>query len=146
MTPMTPIDILNRMLSNDLFSQWLGVECLSVSEGACTLRATVRPEMTNGFGVAHGGITFSLADSAFAFASNSRGQHAVSIETSIAHTVPVFPGDVLTATATEDHRSQRLGRYTVRVLNQNNKTVALFHGTVFIKPDAWALDPAQDNQ
>ena len=133
---MTPETILHAMLDNDPFSQWLGVACTAIGPGTCTLEATVRPEMTNGFGVAHGGITYSLADSALAFASNAQGHHAVSVETSIAHTAPVHPGDRLVAQATEDQRSRQFARYTVRV-TANDRLVALFHGTVYRKETQW---------
>ena len=82
----TPNDITNTMMANDFFSQWLGIQVLEVKEGACKLQMTVRKDMLNGFGIAHGGITYSFADSALAFASNSHGQKSVSIETSISHT------------------------------------------------------------
>ena len=126
------------MYDNDDFSQWLGIEILEVGEGHCTIKMTVRQEMTNGFDVAHGGISFSLADSAFAFASNSRGRHSVSVETSISHTRPVFVGDELTAVASEKNISQRLGIYEVVVRNQEGKNVALFKGTVFRKDTEWS--------
>ena len=134
---MTPETILHAMLDNDPFSQWLGVACTAIGPGTCTLEATVRPEMTNGFGVAHGGITYSLADSALAFASNAHGHHAVSVETSIAHTAPVRAGDRLEATATEDQRSKQFARYTVRVTANGERLVALFHGTVYRKETLW---------
>lgn len=135
---MTPESILSAMLDRDPFSQWLGIVCTEIAEGSCTLTLTVRPEMTNGFGVAHGGITFSLADSALAFASNAHGQHAVSVETSIAHTAPVQSGDVLKAVATEDQKSRQFARYTVRITaNGDERLVGLFHGTVYRKETRW---------
>ena len=70
---MTAPEIVAQMMRRDAFSQWLGVRVLSVSAGECSIEMTVREEMVNGFRVAHGGITYSLADSALAFASNSRG-------------------------------------------------------------------------
>ena len=94
---MTPADIFHRMFDHDPFSQWMGMKLVSVGPGTCTLSMAVREEMLNGFGVAHGGITFSLADSAFAFACNSHGRHAVSIHCTIEHVAPVRAGDVLTA-------------------------------------------------
>src|SRR5262245_38651411 len=92
--------VVSRMYDNDPFSIWLGIERLVVEPGRCVLRMTVRNEMLNGFSIAHGGITYSLADSCLAFASNSHGIQAVSIETTIAHTRQVKEGDVLTATST----------------------------------------------
>ena len=131
--------IISRMYDNDPFSQWMGMERVEEGEGFCTLRMTVRREMTNGFGLAHGGITYSLADSALAFASNSRGQHALSIETSISHLAPVSAGDVLTARAREQHLSPRLAHYEVNITNQNGALVALFKGTVYRKREEWGV-------
>ena len=119
------------MYAADAFSQWLGIEIMEIGVGTCTISMTVRPEMVNGYGVAHGGITFSFADSAFAFASNSHGRKAVSIETSISHTRPVQVGDQLTAIATELNLGNTIGIYQVVVKNQDDKTVALFKGNVF---------------
>ena len=79
--------IINTMMANDFFSQWLGIKILELKPGSCILTIIVRKDMLNGFGIAHGGITYSLADSALAFASNSKGRKSVSIETSISHLV-----------------------------------------------------------
>jgi acyl-CoA thioesterase len=129
--------IVDAMMSHDAFSQWIGVEVLNVDLGSCTIRAIIRPDMVNGFGICHGGVTFSIADSAFAFASNSRGSHAVSIETSISHHKPAQIGDVITAQAKEIHVSNRLARYEVSVTNQNNALIAHFKGTVFVTERVW---------
>ena len=131
--------VVDAMVGNDPFSQWLGIQRLEAGPGRSVLRMTVRPEMCNGFGVAHGGITFSFADSAFAFASNSHGRKSVSIETSISHTVATHPGDVLTATAVEDHLSNKLATYRVTVTNQHGAVVALFKGTVYRMGEAWEV-------
>lgn len=131
--------IVDAMYDNDAFSQWLGIERLVDEAGRSVVRMTVRKEMTNGFGIAHGGITFSLADSAFAFASNSRGKHAVSIETSISHTHPVRVGDVLTAEAVEENLADRLAHYRVTVTNQDGQVVGLFKGMVYRKNTAWEV-------
>jgi acyl-CoA thioesterase len=131
-------DIIQKMYSTDGFSQWLGIEIHKIEVGYCKLSMTIRPEMSNGFGIAHGGISFSFADSAFAFASNSHGQHAVSIETSISHTKAIKIGDVITAEAVLKSRSKKLGIYDVTVKNQNDEIVALFKGTVFIKEIEWS--------
>lgn len=131
--------VVDAMYGNDPFSQWLGIERLEESAGRSVLRMTVRPEMCNGFGIAHGGITFSLADSAFAFASNSHGRKSVSIETSISHTTAVNPGDVLTATAVEDNISNKLAIYRVTVNNQDGVVVALFKGTVYRTGKEWEV-------
>jgi len=125
------------MYDKDAFSQWLGIEILDMKAGIATVQMTVREEMTNGFGIAHGGITYSLADSAFAFASNSQGRMAVSVETSISHTMPVHVGDVLTAIAKEEHLSNKIGVYHIHITNQKNEKVALFKGTVYRTSKEW---------
>ncbi len=135
---LTPFQIAQeRMLQNDNYSQWLGIEILEISKGSCHLRMVVRREMLNGFGIAHGGISYSLADSAFAFSSNAYGYHAVSIETSISHTKPIRENDILTATAKERSRGKTIGVYDIEVINQDDVIVALFKGTVFIKDTVW---------
>jgi acyl-CoA thioesterase len=133
--------IVNTMMHGDYFSQWLGINVLEINEGSCKLQLTIRKEMLNGFGIAHGGITYSLADSALAFASNSHGQKAVSIETSISHTESLKEGDVILAEAIEEKRSNKIGIYTVKVTNtSDNKVVALFKGTVYRTSKNW-LNP-----
>jgi acyl-CoA thioesterase len=127
-------------MSKDYFSQWLGIERIKEGEGFCQLRMTVRPEMCNGFGIAHGGISFSLADSALAFASNSRGRHAVSIETSIQHIKPLKPGDIIIATAEEKSLTNRIGIYDIRVESSEGVLIALFKGMVFRKDVEWELE------
>lgn len=129
--------VVARMYDHDPFSRWAGMERLLVVEGACTLRMTVRPEMLNGFAIAHGGITYSLADSCLAFASNSHGIQAVSVETSISHTKPVKEGDVLTAIAEEKSLSRSIGIYHITVTNQRGETVALFKGTTYRTGKPW---------
>jgi acyl-CoA thioesterase len=113
------------------------MEILEVGEGSCSLRMTVKQDMTNGFGVAHGGISFAFSDSAFAFAINSRGYHAVSIECSISHVKTIGIGDILTAVATERSRGKTIGVYDITVTNQNDVIVALFRGVGFIKEVMW---------
>ena len=127
------------MLGNDAFSKWMGLEIIHVASGTCTVEAKITDSMLNGFEICHGGITFSIADSAFAFASNTHGIQAVSIETSISHTKPVRAGDVITAIATEKNLSKKLGIYDVVLTNQKNETVALFKGTVFRTDKFWDI-------
>lgn len=129
--------VVDVMMEGDAFSQWLQIERLEEGPGHCTLRMMVREEMVNGFHIAHGGISYALADSALAFASNAHGIKAVSIETSISHLRPVQVGDILTAMATEDNLGKRTGVYRVEVMNQQGRLVALFKGTVFRGGDPW---------
>jgi acyl-CoA thioesterase len=129
--------IVNKMYDSDWFSQWLGIERVELKEGYCVLRMTIRKEMLNGFAIAHGGITYSIADSALAFASNSHGRKSVSVETSISHTVSLKEEDVITATAEEMSLSNKIGVYHVTVKNQRDETVALFKGTVYRTSKEW---------
>lgn len=131
--------IIDAMYKKDDFSQWLGIERLEEGPGYSKVRMTIRKEMTNGFDIAHGGITFSFADSAFAFASNSRGIHAVSIETSISHTKSLKIGDIITAEAIEKNLTRKTGIYNVEVKNQDNEIVALFKGTVYRTGKEWEV-------
>lgn len=134
---MTPKAIVDAMFNNDPFSQWLGIERLSEGAGFCRLRLKVRKEMLNGFSIAHGGITYALADSALAFAANAHGRKCVSVETSISHTQPVFEGDVLTTEVEEVSLNHKIGIYTVRVVNQHDVDVALFKGSVYRRSEHW---------
>ena len=129
--------IVDAMMNKDYFSQWLGIDRLEERDGFCKLKMTIRNEMCNGFEIAHGGISYSFADSALAFASNSHGRHAVSIETSISHLKPLKPGDVIVAIAEEKSRSNKIAIYEVRVEKENGELVALFKGTVFRKETEW---------
>ena len=133
----SPEAIVKGMLDNDAFSQILGMEIKALELGYCQLSCPVTAQTTNGFGIAHGGLTYSLADSALAFASNTYGQQCVSIDTQIAHLAKVQLGDQLTANCVEIHRGKRTGIYEVRIENQNNKLVAYFKGTVFISEQLW---------
>ncbi len=123
--------VVAHMMQHDLFSQWLGITLLDVSEGYSKIQMVVRPEMINGFGIVHGGVAFSLADSCFAFACNSRNVLSVALDTSINFTKPVHVGDVLTAEAKEIHNGRSTGLYHVTILNQKDHIVALFKGTCY---------------
>ena len=129
--------IVDTMYQNDAFSQWLGIKIIDVSEGFCQLKMTVRKEMLNGFQIAHGGIAYSLADSALAFASNSHGRKSLSVETSISHTVSVKEGNVLTAATEELSLSDKIGVYLITITNQSNEDVAYFKGTVYRTSKEW---------
>lgn len=125
------------MYDSDPFSKWLGVELVSIETGSCILKMTVRNEMLNGFGVAHGGISFSLADSAFAFACNTHGRHSVSIHCTVEHVAPVFEHDVLTAEAREDNLGKSVSNYAIKVTKQDGTSVAFFRGVAYRKQQAW---------
>lgn len=134
----TPKDVVEMMMANDYFSQWLGIEVLETGSGVSKLRMTITKNMLNGFGIAHGGITYSLADSALAFACNSHGKKAVSVETSISHLVSLVEGDTIIAEAKEENRSNKIGVYSIKVYkSSDNALVALFKGTVYRTSKDW---------
>ena len=123
--------VVEKMMNGDAFSHWLGIEVLEVSEGFCKLQMKVRDEMMNGFNIAHGGISYSLADSCLAFAANSDGIKSLSIKTSISHTKKVMSGDVLTATSKGVNNSSKTAVYDISITNQHNLEIAQFKGTVY---------------
>ncbi|MCR6722266.1 MAG: hydroxyphenylacetyl-CoA thioesterase PaaI [Chitinophagaceae bacterium] len=128
---ITPQQVVDHMMQHDLFSQWLGIKVLQVKEGYSRIQMEVRAEMINGFGIVHGGVAFSLADSAFAFACNNRNVLSVALDTSINFLKPVHVGDILTAEAQELHNGQSTGLYHIEIKNQKDKRVAMFKGTCF---------------
>jgi acyl-CoA thioesterase len=123
--------VVEKMMADDAFSRWLGIEVTQIKPGFAELQMKVRPEMVNGFNVSHGGIAFSLADSALAFASNSYGRVALALENNISFTKKVMIGDLLIATTEELSVGNRIAVYNVEIVNQNNEQVAIFRGTVF---------------
>lgn len=118
-------------MEKDKFSQWLGLKILASEPGYVKISMEIRSDMTNGFGICHGGITFSLADSALAFASNSRGSVSVALENNINYTKKVEVGDILIAETEEIQNGRTIGVYKIRVANQNEDLVAGFRGTVY---------------
>lgn len=127
----TPAAVVDHMMEHDLFSQWLGISILEVKEGYSKIQMKVRPEMINGFGIVHGGIAFSLADSAFAFACNNRNNLSVALDTSINFLKPVHVGDELVAEAKELHNGKSTGLYHISITNQHQHLVAQFKGTCY---------------
>lgn len=118
----------SEMFERDAASRHLGMEILHVAPGRAELRMTVRPEMIQGHDSCHGGYLFTLADSAFAFACNSRNAATVASGCAIDYIAPGKVGDVLTAVAEERSRSGRTGVYDVSVRNQHDQLIALFRG------------------
>ncbi len=127
--------VVEKMMGDDAFSQWLGINVIEINAGFVKLEMEVRQEMVNGFNVSHGGIAFSLADSALAFASNSYGRVAVAMENNISFMKKVLPGDTLTAQTEELSLGRRIGVYNISITNQKEEQVALFRGTVFRTKD-----------
>jgi len=129
-------EIVRRMYEQDAFSQWLGIR-YALEEGQVVTRLKVRPDMLNGFGIAHGGISYALADSALAFASNARGRQAVSVETSISHLNATAEGSELVARVRERQLKHHIAIYEIEVCNGFGELVALFKGTVYRSSKAW---------
>ena len=128
---ITATSVVDHMMENDYFSQWMGVKVLEVKEGYSRISMTIRKEMVNGFGIVHGGLPFSLADSAFAFACNNRNNLSVALDVTITFTKAVNVGDVLIAEAKENHNGRSIGVYLITITNQKNEQVGFFKGTCF---------------
>ena len=129
-------DIPYKMLSQDAYSQWLGIKILESEMGRCKVALTVRREMLNSMNKAHGGISYALADTAFGFAANTHGKYAVSIETSINHIEALQEGDYLVAESVIEKVNNKLGFNIVEV-KRNNELVALFKGVVYRTNKDW---------
>ena len=133
----TPKQIIHKMMDKDAFSNWLGLEVISIEKGSCTISCSISEVMLNGFSIAHGGIAYSIADTTLAFAANSYGYQSFSIETSISHLRKVQEKDILKASTTEIHRGKKTGVYQVNLTNQKDELVAVFKGTVYISKIPW---------
>jgi acyl-CoA thioesterase len=136
--------IVAGMMARDAYSRWLGTELVAIRPRACTLRMQVRADMLNGFGVSHGGIVFSLADSALALAANTNGHVTVSVDNTISYPVSVELNDELIAVAEEETAGDRLGFYRVTVARQDGICVALMHATVYRTQKKHHLDHSND--
>jgi acyl-CoA thioesterase len=124
----TPFQVAQSMFEADNASRGLGMHIVSVTEGCATLKMTVRADMTNGHQTCHGGIIFTLADSAFAFACNSRNNATVGAGCTIEYLAPAHEGDILTADARELILQSKSGIYDVIVTNQTGAIIATFRG------------------
>jgi acyl-CoA thioesterase len=129
--------IVAKMMAEDKFSQWLGIEVLIAEQGHSKLKMKVRDEMVNGFGISHGGIAFSFADSALAFASNSYGRMSVALECSISFAIAVRVNDELICEAKELSITNKTATYHIEISNQKNEKVAFFKGTVYRTSKEW---------
>lgn len=132
-----PEIVINNLLKEDWFSDWLGIEVIAIREGYCKIKMEVRKEMLNGFGITHGGITYSLGDTCLALASNSYGRQSLSVETSISHTKSTNVGDILIAEAEELNLTNRIGIYSITITNQDSVKVAFFRGSVYRTSKEW---------
>lgn len=136
---LAPQVIVHQMMDNDAFSQWMKIKIHTIEEGRVKLSMTITEEMTNGFGIAHGGILYSFADSALAFASNSFGYQAVSFDTSIKHLRSGKTGMHIYAETEMIHKSQSLCHMHVKITDEEQHLLALFTGTCKTSRVLWEL-------
>ena len=127
----SPKELVAHMMEKDCFSQWMGVEVLEVELGHCKIQMKVKKEMLNGFGILHGGVSFAMADSALAFASNSHGRLSVALSNSISYPNPSVEGDIIVAEAVELTLGYKTATYDITLTHQEDKTIALIRGTVY---------------
>ncbi len=128
---MNPRETVEYMFEKDLFSQWLGIELVEIKDNYCLIKMPVKPEMINGLGTVHGGVTFAFADSALAFSSNNSGEAAVALNCYINFTKAARTGDVLTAESILFADTRKTAVYDITVKNQNDEAMASFRGTVY---------------
>ncbi len=124
-------DVVAKLHAADAFSRWLGIQVVEAAHSKSVVTMTVRDEMVNGFGSAHGGVVFSLADTALQFIVNSGGFLSVALDCTISYPVAVRPGDVLTAQGIEESTTNKLAFCAITVRNQHDIIVAHFRGTAY---------------
>tara|TARA_R100001377_G_C3182915_1_gene107372 strand:+ start:743 stop:1153 length:411 start_codon:yes stop_codon:yes gene_type:complete len=134
--PLIGDQIPHKMLSQDAYSSWLGIEILECEIGRCKVGMTIRKDMLNSMNKAHGGISYSLADTAFGFSSNTHGKYAVSIETSINHIVALNEGDYIVAESVIESVKNKLG-FNIIEVKRGDELVALFKGVVYRTSKDW---------
>ena len=129
--------IADAMMLEDGFSNWLGLRIISIIPGHCQIQMQITPAMLNGFGIAHGGIVFSVCDSACSFAVNAHGRRSMSVESSISQFKAVQPGDVLNCYVKEESLGKKLGVYSAEIINQDEMKIAIFKGTYYRSDKKW---------
>jgi acyl-CoA thioesterase len=137
--------IVDAMMLEDAFSQWLGLRIIAITPGNCQIQMQITPGMLNGFGIAHGGIAFAVCDSACSFAVNAHGRKAMSVETSISQFKAIQPGDIINCYVTEESLGKKLGVYTAEIINQDEVRIALFKGTYYRSDKKWFEENAEEN-
>lgn len=130
-TPLTAENNIRALAHIDPFSSWLQVQLLKIEPGYSRISMEVRDEMMNGFGIAHGGVTFAMADTAFGYASNVEGTITVALDVSISFPHPAYKGDVLIAEARRLSETRKTGLYLVEITNQQQQLIAVFKGTCY---------------
>jgi len=125
----SPDEVGAAMYERDSAAHWMGIELVSIGEGTAVLEMTVRSEMLNGHSICHGGIIFALADTAFAYACNSRNVKTVAMSCLINFLISAEEGDRLMARAQEVSLKGRTGIYDIAVSTQSGDEIAQFRGT-----------------
>jgi acyl-CoA thioesterase len=134
-------EVGRRMFTEDKAAQAMGISLDAIAPGYARMSMKVREDMMNGFAICHGGITFTLGDTAFAYACNSRNQQTVALSCNITFATAVKLGDTLTATAREMVLNNRTGLYDIVIRNENNAEVAFFRGNSYCtKREAFAVN------
>ncbi len=128
---MTPLETAQYMLDQDEFSKWMGIKLIEVREKYCLIEMPVKKEMINGLKTVHGGVTFSLADSALAFSSNNTNEASVALNCMINFTKAAKLGDTLIAESVLISDTRKTGVYDISITNQHKVLVATFRGTVY---------------
>jgi len=145
-----PLQIVSELLLQDPFSRWMGIEILEADLGRCSVQCTVSKQMLNGFDVVHGGIIFSLADTALAFSAATTGRVALALDNSISYTKKARVGDTLTAQSEAINLTFRTGLFDVKVFNQSSEIIAVMKGTVYRMKESLNksdnTSPAETNQ
>lgn len=129
---MTETDAIREEIESDAYCDTLGIELVEFEPGRARTRLEITEDLLNFHGTPHGGAVYSLADAAFAAASNSHGDTAVALETNISYLDAVDVGDVLTATAEETHVAGRTAEYEVVVTDEDDERISTFRGRVYI--------------
>ena len=128
---MTPLETAQYMLNQDEFSKWMEIKLIEVREKYCLIEMPVKKEMINGLKTVHGGVTFSLADSALAFSSNNTNEASVALNCMINFTKAAKLGDTLIAESVLISDTRKTGVYDISITNQHKVLVATFRGTVY---------------
>ncbi len=123
--------VVGTMWEGDFYSQWMGLVIDEIREGYCRLHFVIRQDMLNGFGIVHGGVLFSAADSAFAFAGNSHGKLSMALDMSVSFIASAREGEIISMEAKEIHLGNRIGFYEITGTNTLGKVVATFKGTAY---------------
>ncbi|WP_129113496.1 PaaI family thioesterase [Halegenticoccus tardaugens] len=131
MTVEDEYEAIYERASRDPFCTWIGVELVTISEGYAEAILRVRPDHLNFHGTPHGGCVYTVADAAFAAASNSRGERALAMETNMSYLRTVEEGETLRAVADENYCGEKTAEYEVGVFTTADERVATFRGRVY---------------